>query len=131
MSVDRTDYRPDPDVLAKAQEIAKLTDGSAAFVADPVEAVSAADVVATDTWVSMGREAEAAARAEVFAPWQLNAALLAHAASDAIVLHCLPAYRGKEITAEVLEGDRSVVWDEAENRRHVQKAVLVWLLEAP
>ena len=76
----------------------------------------------------MGREAEAEARAEVFAPWQLNDALLAHAADDAIVLHCLPAYRGKEITAEVLEGPRSVVWDEAENRRHVQKAVIVWLL---
>ena len=64
----------------------------------------------------------------MFAPWQLNDALLAHAASDAIAMHCLPAYRGKEITAEVLEGSRSVVWDEAENRRHVQKAVLVWLL---
>ena len=88
----------------------------------------AADVLVTDTWVSMGREAEAEARAEVFAPWQLNDALLAHAADDAIVLHCLPAYRGKEITAEVLEGPRSVVWDEAENRRHVQKAVIVWLL---
>jgi len=122
------DYHPDPDVLARAQEIARLTDGSAAFVADPVEAVTAADVLVTDTWISMGREAEAEARADAFAPWQLNDALLAHAAPDAIVLHCLPAYRGKEITAEVLEGPRSVVWDEAENRRHVQKAVLVWLL---
>ena len=106
----------------------RLTDGSAGFVADPVEAVTGADVVVTDTWVSMGREAEAEARAQAFAPWQLNDALLAHAAADAIVLHCLPAYRGKEITAEVLDGPRSVVWDEAENRRHVQKAVLVWLL---
>jgi ornithine carbamoyltransferase len=122
------DYFPDASVLAKAQEIAATTGGSAAFVADPVEAATGADVLATDTWVSMGREAEAGARAEVFAPWQLNGALLAHAAADAIVLHCLPAYRGKEITAEVLEGPRSVVWDEAENRRHVQKAVLVWLL---
>ena len=122
------DYHPDPDVLARAQEIAKLTDGSAGFVADPVEAVTGADVLVTDTWISMGREAEAEARAQVFAPWQLNDALLAHAASDAIAMHCLPAYRGKEITAEVLEGPRSVVWDEAENRRHVQKAVLVWLL---
>ena len=110
------------------QEIAADTGGSAAFVADPVEAAAGADVLATDTWVSMGREAEADARAEVFAPWQLNDALLAHAADDAIVLHCLPAYRGKEITAEVIDGPRSVVWDEAENRRHVQKAVLVWLL---
>ena len=81
-------------------------------------------MLVTDTWVSMGREAEAEARAEVFAPWQLNDALLAHAAGDAIVLHCLPAYRGKEITADVLDGPRSVVWDEAENRRHVQKAVI-------
>ena len=122
------DYAPDADVLATAQEIAQGTGGSATFVADPVEAALAADVVATDTWVSMGREVEAAARAEAFEPWQLNDALLAHAADDAIALHCLPAYRGKEITAEVLEGPRSVVWDEAENRRHVQKAVLVWLL---
>ncbi|WP_027862151.1 ornithine carbamoyltransferase [Marmoricola sp. URHB0036] len=122
------DYHPDPDVLARAQELARLTDGSAGFEADPVEAVSGADVVVTDTWISMGREAEAEARAQAFAPWQLNDALLAHAASDAIAMHCLPAYRGKEITAEVLEGPRSVVWDEAENRRHVQKAVLVWLL---
>ena len=116
-------------VLARAQEIAEATGGSAEFVADPVEAATGADVLATDTWVSMGREAEAEARAEVFAPWQLNDALLAHAADDAIVLHCLPAYRGKEITAEVLDGPRSVVWDEAENRRHVQKAVIAWLLE--
>ena len=122
------DYVPDAAVLARAQEIAGATGGSAEFVADPVEAASGADVLATDTWVSMGLEAEAEARAEVFAPWQLNDALLGHAADDAIVLHCLPAYRGKEITAEVLEGPRSVVWDEAENRRHVQKAVLVWLL---
>ena len=121
-------YQPDPGVLARAQEIASRTGGSAAFLADPVEAALGTDVLATDTWVSMGREAEAEARSEAFAPWQLNDALLAHAASDAIVLHCLPAYRGKEITAEVLEGPRSVVWDEAENRRHVQKAVLVWLL---
>jgi ornithine carbamoyltransferase len=122
------DYQPDPDVLARAQEIARLTDGSAAFVADPSEAATGADVLVTDTWVSMGREAEAEARSQVFAPWQLNDELLAQAASDAIVLHCLPAYRGKEITAEVLEGPRSVVWDEAENRRHAQKAVLVHLL---
>jgi ornithine carbamoyltransferase len=121
-------YHPDPDVLARAQEIAGLTAGSAEFIADPAHAAAGADVLVTDTWISMGREAEAEARSQVFAPWQLNDALLAHAASDAIVLHCLPAYRGKEITAEVLEGPRSVVWDEAENRRHVQKAVLVHLL---
>ncbi len=122
-------YRPDEQVLARARDIAEQTGGSAGFVADPVEAATGADVVATDTWVSMGREAESAARAEVFAPWQLNSTLLSVAAPDAIVLHCLPAYRGKEITAEVIDGPRSVVWDEAENRRHVQKAVLAWLLE--
>ncbi len=122
------DYAPDPTILARAGEIAAETGGSAAFVADPVEAATAADAIATDTWVSMGREAEAEAREEVFAPWQLNTSLLTHAADDAIALHCLPAYRGREITAEVIDGPRSVVWDEAENRRHVQKAVIVWLL---
>ncbi len=122
-------YSPDEAVLARAQQIAKETGGSAAYVADPVEAATGADALATDTWVSMGLEAEAEARAEVFAPWQLNRTLLAAASADAIVLHCLPAHRGKEITAEVIDGPRSVVWDEAENRRHVQKAVLVWLLE--
>ena len=122
------DFRPDAQVLARAQEIAAGTGGSADFVGDPVAAVDGADVVVTDTWISMGREAEAASRIEVFAPWQLDDDLLAHATDDAIVLHCLPAYRGKEITAEVLEGPRSVVWDEAENRRHAQKAVLSFLL---
>jgi len=122
-------HRPDDAVLGRAQDIAAATGGSAEFVADPVEAATGADVVATDTWVSMGREAEAEARAEVFAPWQLNDTLLAAAAADAIALHCLPAFRGKEITAEVIDGPRSVVWDEAENRRHVQKAVIAWLLE--
>ncbi|MCW2826931.1 MAG: ornithine carbamoyltransferase [Marmoricola sp.] len=122
-------YRPDPTVLARAQEIAGTTGGSAEYVADPVEAATGADVLATDTWLSMGREAESAVRADVFAPWQLNSTLLAAAADDAIVLHCLPAYRGKEITAEVIDGPQSVVWDEAENRRHVQKAVIAWLLE--
>ena len=121
-------YRPDESVLARAREIAESTGGSAEYVADPVEAAAGADVLATDTWVSMGREEESAARVDAFGPWQLNAALLAAAADDALVLHCLPANRGKEITAEVIDGPRSVVWEEAENRRHVQKAVLVWLL---
>ena len=123
-------YEPDATLLARAKEIAATTGGSAEFVADPVAAVTGADVVATDTWISMGREAEAAARTEAFAPWSLDDALLGHAAADALVLHCLPAYRGKEITAEVLEGPQSVVWDEAENRRHAQKAVLCFLLGA-
>jgi ornithine carbamoyltransferase len=122
-------YRPDQAVLARAREIAGTTGGSAEYVADPVEAATGAGVLATDTWVSMGREGESASRVEVFGPWQLNDALVGAAADDVIVLHCLPAYRGKEITGEVIDGPRSVVWDEAENRRHVQKAVLAWLLE--
>jgi ornithine carbamoyltransferase len=121
-------FQPDPVVLARARELAASTGGSADYVGDPAEASRGADVLATDTWVSMGREDEAEARAEAFAPWRLDEALLAQAAADAIVLHCLPAYRGKEIAAEVLDGPRSVVWDEAENRRHVQKAVLCLLL---
>ncbi|WP_310963343.1 ornithine carbamoyltransferase [Nocardioides terrisoli] len=122
-------YEPDPDVLAAAQQIAAGTGGSATVVADPRDAAEAADVLVTDTWVSMGKEDEAAARAAAFGPWQLNAELLALADPAALVLHCLPAYRGKEITAEVLDGPRSAVWDEAENRRHAQKAVLAWLSE--
>ncbi|SDS11793.1 ornithine carbamoyltransferase [Nocardioides scoriae] len=124
-----TGFHPDPEVLAQAETVAHATGGSVAFVADPVEAVTGAGAVATDTWVSMGREDEAAARVEAFAPWQLDATLLGHADADALVLHCLPAYRGKEITAEVIDGPQSVVWDEAENRRHAQKAVMTWLLD--
>jgi len=120
-------FEPDPAMLARAQEIAAGTGGSAAFVADPKQAAAGADVLITDTWVSMGKEEESADRAEVFRPWQLNSDLLALGAPNAIVLHCLPAYRDKEITAEVLDGPQSVVWDEAENRRHAQKAVLTWL----
>jgi ornithine carbamoyltransferase len=121
-------YAPDGAVLAQAQAIAGDTGGSAGYTADAIAAVTGADVVATDTWVSMGKETEAAQRATLFAGHALDTALLAHAADDAIVLHCLPAYRGKEITGEVLDGPRSVVWDEAENRLHAQKALLTWLL---
>jgi ornithine carbamoyltransferase len=121
------DFQPDPAILARAQELAAGTGGSAAFVGDPQQAADGADVLITDTWVSMGKEAESADRAEVFRPWQLNADLLARG-NDAIVMHCLPAYRGKEVTAEVLDGPRSVIWDEAENRRHVQKAIIGWLV---
>ncbi|WP_445258903.1 ornithine carbamoyltransferase [Nocardioides aurantiacus] len=123
-------FEPDPEVLLQAQVVAQATGGSVAFVADPVEAVTGAGAVATDTWVSMGREDEAEARVAAFAPWSLDEELLAHADDDAVVLHCLPAYRGKEISAAVLDGPRSVVWDEAENRRHAQKAVMAWLLES-
>jgi ornithine carbamoyltransferase len=122
-------FTPDPEVLSRACEIAGETGGRAAYLADPVEAVSAADVVVTDTWVSMGKEDEAQERMAPFLPYAVDTALLSHAADDAIVMHCLPAYRGKEIAADVIDGPRSVVWDEAENRLHAQKALLAWLLD--
>ena len=122
-------YQPDPGVVARAQARAVETGGAVDIVGDPVKAVAGADVVVTDSWVSMGREDESAERMRVFPAYGVTAELLSHAAPDAIVLHCLPAYRGKEISTEVLEGPQSVVWDEAENRRHAQKALLTWLLE--
>jgi ornithine carbamoyltransferase len=122
-------YEPSPEMVRRATEIAAGTGGSARLERDPAAAVAGADVVVTDTWVSMGTEDQAAARLAALAPYSLTAGLLATAAPDAIVLHCLPAYRGKEIAAEVLDGPQSVVWDEAENRRHAQKAVLAWLWE--
>jgi len=121
-------FAPDPTILARAAEIAATTGGSAEFVDDPGDAAKGSDVLVTDTWISMGKEAEAARRVETFGPWRLNAGIVALADPEAIVLHCLPAYRGKEIAADVLDGPRSVVWDQAENRRHAQKAVLTWLL---
>ncbi|MFG1912868.1 ornithine carbamoyltransferase [Kribbella sp. NPDC048928] len=122
------DYQPDPAILARAAEIAASTGGSVAWTADEVAAVDGADVVATDTWVSMGQEDEAADREAPFVPYAVTEQLLAKAKPDAIVLHCLPAYRGKEIEAAVIDGPQSVVWDEAENRLHAQKALLSWLL---
>ena len=121
-------YVPGPQMFADAAAVAERTGGSVLDEPDPVRAVTGADVVVTDTWVSMGKEDESADRERVFAGHSLSPALLEVAAPHAIVLHCLPAYRGKEIAAEVLDGPRSVVWDEAENRRHAQKAVLAWLL---
>ncbi len=122
-------FAPDEAVLARARDIAGTTGGSAECVGDPVEAVTGADVVVTDTWVSMGKESEADERSRPFLPYALDAALLGHAQPDAIVMHCLPAYRGKEIAADVIDGPQSVVWDEAENRLHAQKALLAWLME--
>ncbi len=121
-------YVPAPAMFDRASEIAAETGGSARSVPDPVAAVTGADVIVTDTWISMGKESEEAARAAVFAPYSLTTELLAHAGPEAVVLHCLPAYRGKEIAAEVLDGPQSAVWDEAENRRHAQKAVMAFLL---
>ena len=123
------EYQPDPAVLKRAAEIAAETGGSVAWTADPGAAVDGADVVATDTWVSMGQEDEYDARVAPFLPYALDEKALARAADDAVVLHCLPAYRGKEIAAEVIDGPQSAVWDEAENRLHAQKALLVWSLE--
>jgi ornithine carbamoyltransferase len=120
-------YEPDPAMVERAAAIAVGTGGSVALERDPAAAVTGADVVVTDTWVSMGKEEESATRLAHLTPYRLDDALLAHAAPGAIVMHCLPAYRGKEITAEVLDGPASVVWDEAENRRHAQKAVMTWL----
>jgi ornithine carbamoyltransferase len=122
-------YQPDAGILARAADIAATTGGSARAVTDPAEAVAGADVVVTDTWVSMGTEDEAADRLAALAPYSVTTDLLGMAEPDAIVLHCLPAYRGKEIDAAVLDGPQSVVWDEAENRRHAQKAILDWLWE--
>ena len=122
-------FMPDATILAGAARIAQATGGSVLVTHDRSEALSGAEVVATDTWVSMGQEEEAAAREAPFVPFRLDAAALAQAAPDAIVLHCLPAYRGKELTGDVMDGPQSVVWDEAENRLHAQKALLVWLLE--
>ncbi|HEU5222885.1 MAG TPA: ornithine carbamoyltransferase [Candidatus Lumbricidophila sp.] len=124
-------YEPRADVVADATRIAASTGGSVTVVVDPVAAVSGADVVVTDTWVSMGKESEKAARVHTFGPYQVTEELFAEAKSDAIFMHCLPADRGYEVAAEVLDGPRSVIWDEAENRLHAQKALLVWLLRQP
>src|SRR5690349_2400963 len=118
-----------PEVLRDAKARAEETGGSVAVVADPHAAVEGAEAVVTDTWVSMGQEADGRDRTARFRPFQVNDALLDRAAPGAIALHCLPAHRGDEITDAVLDGPRSAVWDEAENRLHAQKALLTWLLE--
>jgi len=119
---------PRPEIVARAEEIAALTGGSVVVTSSVQEAVAGADAVATDTWVSMGDATAAEEAAALFAPYRLDARVLALAAPGAVVLHCLPAYRGNEVTADVLDGPQSVVFDEAENRLHAQKALLVWLL---
>jgi ornithine carbamoyltransferase len=121
-------YQPDPAVVAQAQQVAAATGGSATVLDDPVLAAKGADVLATDVWVSMG-QTDAPERRAALAPFQVNGELLAVAAPGAIALHCLPAHRGEEITAEVLDGPASLAWDQAENRLHAQKALLAWLLE--
>jgi ornithine carbamoyltransferase len=121
-------YHPDPAIVARAQQIGAETGGSAAIIGDPAAASEGADVLATDVWVSMG-QADEAARKSALAPYQVNEGLLKLAAPRAIVLHCLPAHRGEEITADALDGPASAVWDQAENRLHAQKALLAWLLQ--
>ena len=122
-------YQCPDKYIAQAKEIA-ASSGSRVFITnDPVEAVKNADVVYTDTWVSMGQETEKESRIATFMPYQVNTELFSHAKSDAIFLHCLPAYRGYEVTDDVIDGPNSFVFDEAENRMHAQKAVLVKLLK--
>jgi len=122
-------FAPHPAVVAAAEQRAKATDASVTVSADADTAAAGADVLVTDTWTSMGQEDDGLDRVKPFWPFQVNSRLLALADSEAIVLHCLPAHRGNEITDEVMDGPASVVWDEAENRLHAQKALLVWLLE--
>jgi ornithine carbamoyltransferase len=122
-------YQPNAKVLEKAKQIAATTGGSVDCYTDPKLALVDSDVVATDSWVSMGQQDQKAEKIEAFDGFRLDAELLAIAKPSAIVLHCLPAYRGLEITDEVLEGSQSVVWDQAENRLHAQKALMVWLAQ--
>jgi ornithine carbamoyltransferase len=122
-------FAPDPSVVAAAEERAAATGASVTVTADADKAAVGADVLVTDTWTSMGQEDDGLDRVKPFRPFQVNARLVELADPEAIVLHCLPAHRGDEITDEVMDGPASAVWDEAENRLHAQKALLVWLLE--
>ncbi|MFE9787256.1 ornithine carbamoyltransferase [Nocardia salmonicida] len=121
-------FEPLPWILDAAAKRAAETGATVSVTGDPVLGATGADVLVTDTWTSMGQENDGLDRVGPFRPFRIDTELLAHAASEAIVLHCLPAHRGEEITDEVLDGEHSVVWDEAENRLHAQKALLVWLL---
>ena len=121
-------YLPDEAIVQDAEAIAATTGGSILVTTNPLEAVAGADCVFTDTWVSMGEESQYAVRSKPFWPYQVNEKLMGYAKPDALFQHCLPAYRGKEVTAEVINGPQSVVWDEAENRLHAQKALLTWLI---
>jgi ornithine carbamoyltransferase len=122
-------HEPSPAVTKRAAETAAEHGGSVTVSNVVAEAAAGADVLYTDVWASMGQENEAQARKEVFARYQINSEVLDLAAGDAMVLHCLPAHRGEEITADVLDGPQSAVWDQAENRLHTQKALLAWLLD--
>jgi ornithine carbamoyltransferase len=121
-------YQCDSEVVANAKDDFKKSGKELILTNDPVEAIKNADIVYTDTWVSMGQEAEKAERQKIFMPYQVNGSLFAHADSEAIFMHCLPAYRGFEVTEDVIDGAHSVIFDEAENRLHAQKAVMATLM---
>jgi ornithine carbamoyltransferase len=121
-------YQPEIAVVRRARALAETTGAVLDIVEDPKQGVKGADAIYTDVWTSMGREQEAATRQEIFRPYQINAALLAEAPSHAVVMHCLPAHRGEEITEDVFESERSLVFEEAENRLHVQKALLIFTM---
>lgn len=123
------EYAPREDVVADADSRAAQTGGSVALYTDPNEAAAGADIIVTDTWVSMGKENEKLQRLRDLTPYKVSQELMSLAKDDAIFIHCLPADRGYEVDAEVIDGPQSVVWDEAENRLHAQKALLVWLLQ--
>jgi ornithine carbamoyltransferase len=122
-------YQPNPKIYRRAEEIALQTGGSIDLYTDPKHAVLDSDVVATDTWISMGQENQKEQKLREFAGFTLDSELMSIAGPKSIVLHCLPAYRGFEISADVLDGPQSVIWDQAENRLHAQKALMVWLAE--
>lgn len=121
-------YEPSPEVVELARQFAAASGGSVQVTHDPHEAVRGADVIYTDVWTSMGQEAERERRLQVFPPYQVNSTLVSEAQPHAVVMHCLPAHRGEEITDEVIDGPHSIVFDQAENRMHAQKAILVRLL---
>lgn len=121
-------YAPNAQIVAEARRIAKETGARIELMTDPQAAVAGADAVYTDTWASMGQEQEAGERSTVFPPYQVNRGLMAKAASHAVFMHCLPAHRGQEVTDEVMDSENSVIFDQAENRLHVQKAILYLLL---
>lgn len=121
-------YRCNAEIMENAAKVAKTTGGSIFETADLVEAIANADAVYTDTWVSMGQEDEKAKRIEIFMPYQIDGKLFSHAKDDAVFMHCLPAYRGYEMTEDVIDGPNSVIFDEAENRLHAQKAVMAMVM---
>ncbi len=122
-------FTPDPAVVADATRIAATTGGSIELFGNARAAATGSDILITDTWVSMGKEDEKAARVAVLSPFRVDADMMALANKDAVFMHCLPADRGFEVTADVIDGPQSIIWDEAENRLHAQKALLIWLLE--